>query len=241
MTNYASLASKITKVYEVSSFIIDPRQYFNYSLQIFDKVFTDYSLSSVFLAFNGGKDCTLLLDLLIRYINENPSKFNESEKASDLRIIYIQPQNPFDEVERFVDDCKTHYNVKIQKESGNIKTILESVCQDNLELKAVFMGSRRTDPYCENLKELQQTDPGWPPLLRVNPILDWVCADVWNYIRSESVPYCTLYDEGYTSLGDKTNTTRNPNLEVINAENGNVSYRPAYELSDDSKERAGRL
>lgn len=195
----------------------------------------------MFLSFNGGKDCTVLLDLLIRYINENPSKFKNDEKSSDLRIIYIQSANPFEDVDNFVEECKTHYNVKIQKESGNLKKILESVCQQNLELKAVIMGSRRTDPYCGDLEELQPTDSGWPPLLRVSPILDWNCADVWGYIKSENVPYCTLYDEGYTSLGDKTNTIKNPYLQVLNKEDGIVSYRPAFELLDDTKERAGRV
>jgi phosphoadenosine phosphosulfate reductase len=35
----------------------------------------------------------------------------------------------------------------------------------------------------------------------VNPIIDWEDKDVWNFIRSRNLPYCSLYDEGWTRLG----------------------------------------
>lgn len=35
----------------------------------------------------------------------------------------------------------------------------------------------------------------------VNPIIDWEDKDVWDFIRSENIPYCGLYDEGYERLG----------------------------------------
>jgi len=34
-----------------------------------------------------------------------------------------------------------------------------------------------------------------------NPILYWTDDDVWEYIRSRNLPYCKLYDEGFTRLG----------------------------------------
>ena len=35
----------------------------------------------------------------------------------------------------------------------------------------------------------------------VNPIIDWTDAEVWEFIRSEGIPYCCLYDEGWHRLG----------------------------------------
>ena len=35
----------------------------------------------------------------------------------------------------------------------------------------------------------------------VNPIIDWTDEDVWEFIYSYKVPYCSLYDEGCKRLG----------------------------------------
>ena len=35
----------------------------------------------------------------------------------------------------------------------------------------------------------------------LNPIINWEDEDVWEFIRKYNVPYCKLYDEGYSRLG----------------------------------------
>lgn len=86
------------------------------------------------------------------------------------------------------------------------------------------------------------TDANWPPLMRINPIVDWNCRQIWEYIYLYNVPYCTLYQKGYTSIGNKKNTKPNPYLRLIDCRTGSVvDYRPGHELLDnDELERAGR-
>lgn len=35
----------------------------------------------------------------------------------------------------------------------------------------------------------------------VNPIVEWSDKDVWDFIRGQSIPYCSLYECGYSRLG----------------------------------------
>lgn len=35
----------------------------------------------------------------------------------------------------------------------------------------------------------------------VNPIVDWTDEDVWEFLNSNGIKHCCLYDEGYTRLG----------------------------------------
>lgn len=73
--------------------------------------------------------------------------------------------------------------------------------------------------------------------MRVNPILDWTCENVWEFLLKNRVPYCCLYDQGYTSIGNMRNTRPNPNLEDTSNPG---TFLPAYQLLDDLLERSGR-
>lgn len=35
----------------------------------------------------------------------------------------------------------------------------------------------------------------------LNPIIDWETSEIWEFIKKYNIPYCKLYDEGYTRLG----------------------------------------
>lgn len=35
----------------------------------------------------------------------------------------------------------------------------------------------------------------------LNPIIDWTDGEVWEFIKEFNIPYCELYDEGYTRIG----------------------------------------
>lgn len=35
----------------------------------------------------------------------------------------------------------------------------------------------------------------------INPIIDWTDDDIWEFIHMEHLPYCSLYDDGFTRLG----------------------------------------
>ena len=75
---------------------------------------------------------------------------------------------------------------------------------------------RRGDPNAEGQDTFCPSDKEYPPFMRVNPILEWGYGDVWAFLRTTAVPYCSMYDQGYTSVGNVHNT--HPNRHVPNSE-----------------------
>jgi phosphoadenosine phosphosulfate reductase len=35
----------------------------------------------------------------------------------------------------------------------------------------------------------------------LNPIIDWLTEDVWEYLNTNNIPHCRLYDEGFSRIG----------------------------------------
>jgi len=200
-----------------------------HSLDIIKRALAEYKLEGVALSFNGGKDCCVLLHLLYLVLSKH-------YPFSQLKILYFSHPNSFPEVDNFVHKCVEIYGANIIFVTTPIMQALTEQVKEH-SMKAVFMGTRSTDPRCSTLKEFAPTDTqhGWPALTRVNPILHWCYEDVWKFLKELNVPYCELYDRGYTSIGATTDTIPNPALQT------GAGFDPAYKLSDGSKERAGRL
>lgn len=38
-------------------------------------------------------------------------------------------------------------------------------------------------------------------IVKINPLADWTIGQVWEYVRRHKIPYNSLYDQGYSSIG----------------------------------------
>ena len=47
----------------------------------------------------------------------------------------------------------------------------------------------------------QKTNLNGEPPIKINPLLDWSSKQVWDYIRTNKVPYNPLHDIGFRSIG----------------------------------------
>lgn len=200
---------------------------------VIQETLRQYSLDELCISFNGGKDCTVLLHLFYAAIQHT----SYCGIGAKINAIYIQCNSPFPQVENFIENTTQKYGLNLITRKGNIRKALEELKSTNPKIQAILMGTRRHDPFSDRLRSFSPTDRDWPEYMRINPILDWCHSDVWSVLRECQIDYCSLYDEGYTSLGSSHNTKPNPALKL---DDQGTKYKPAYLLEDDSLERAGR-
>ncbi|GAB0498576.1 hypothetical protein MMPV_009922 [Pyropia vietnamensis] len=208
------------------------------SLDVLGGALRLYGTGRLAIAFNGGKDATVILHLM-RAAVANHRRVVATEEASlptssPILSMYITDADAFDEVECFVRATAARYGIEAVDQAGGFKAGIEAFVRCR-GVAAFVLGTRRDDPHGGRMEHFEPSSAGWPPFMRVNAILDWSYADVWRFLRHWRLPYAGIYDRGYTSLGGVSNTAANPKLRRPDG-----GYEPAYCLDDARDERAGR-
>jgi len=205
----------------------------NNSITILNDCIKNYGIDCISLSFNGGKDACIILQLY-RYI-----LYKSNISFKDIRILYFSTPNEFKEIEEFMIKIKTLYELNYTKYDCPMKDGM--TLEVKRGIKCVIIGTRVGDPYTdEDTPYIQPSSNDWPKFIRINPIIKWSYKQVWSFLKGCNLPYCILYDEGYTSLGNNLNTVKNEALKQID-DNGNTYYLPAYLLQDEKLERNTRI
>lgn len=85
---------------------------------------------------------------------------------TQLTSIYIQTPHPFPEVTSFVASSSAHYHLDLVASSLPMKEAFTEYLNEHKEVKAIFVGTRRTDPHGGSLTFFDETDRGWPKFMR---------------------------------------------------------------------------
>lgn len=235
------------------------------ALNTLDHAYRLYGPSSVICSFNGGKDAVVILHL-VRAIH---AKYYNSTGETPIRprSVYFNNDNEFSEVTSFLEESVNAYDLDmVAFESGvGFAAGLDILVKNNyIQGSAVnvlpmafVLGTRESDPNAMGQDSFCPSSHWMPPFMRVNPVLNWNYGLVWHFLRLFKLPYCSLYDEGYTSLGTTKDTHPCPALEVNRGDGHDINqdgdstvgivssnlpkFWPAYMLVDWDQERAGRV
>lgn len=109
--------------------------------------------------------------------SSGPMPFPEKFQA-----VYIVSPHPFSEIDDFVVSSSAEYQLEVTRYELGMKQGLETYLADHPDIKAIFVGTRRTDPHGEKLTHFDPTDGGWPDFMRVHPVIDWHYGTLPNFL-----------------------------------------------------------
>jgi phosphoadenosine phosphosulfate reductase len=108
-----------------------------------------------------------------------------------------------------------------------MKTVAMNIFLEEKEVKALSTAIR-WDEQEARIAEDYFSPRADPDHTRIHPILHFKERDIWNTIHRYNIPFCSLYFQGYRSLGAKGSTIK-------------ISNIPAWEQDlENTTERAGR-
>ncbi|MBG0775583.1 MAG: phosphoadenosine phosphosulfate reductase family protein [Desulfovibrionaceae bacterium] len=181
------------------------------------------------VAWTGGKDSTVVLHLWRRVLagedgaGDGGARADSVDGACAPAALNLDTGHKFPEIVAFRDRLAVEWNVDlfVARPTGAaalpdypVARDVVACCRDlkilplaaalrELRVAALLTGVR-ADEHPERAARgwvERGRLPGGPRHVRVNPILEFTEMDVWAYHMQERLPYCTLYDRGYRSLG----------------------------------------
>jgi len=111
-----------------------------------------------------------------------------------------------------------------------MKTVVQNEFIEKLKIEALVTGIRWDEQEARSHESyVSPRGDDWTPRHdRIHPILHFTERDIWDFTLKYKIPYCSLYADGYRSLGAKGTSKK-------------LSEKPAWEQDMIAiKERAGR-
>lgn len=153
-----------------------------------------------YLAFSGGKDSVCIKALAdmagVKYdAHYNMTTIDPPDLVYFIRdyhkdVIMEKPERPFlvEMVKRGFPQRHRRWCCEYLKESsGGGRRVITGIrwAESNQRAK------RKSVEHCQKDKTK----------IYINPIIEWTDEDIWEFIRSNNIPYCKLYDEGWKRIG----------------------------------------
>ncbi len=182
--------------------------------QILEIVIAEFAANEIALASSFGAEDQVLLDM-VQKVNPQVEVFTldtgrlpqqtydlieKSQEKYGCSFTYMVPDaNELAELLHAKGPNSFRHSVENRKECCQIRKV-KPLRKKLSTLKVWICGLRQEQsPTRADIKPIEWDEANG--LIKINPLFDWSEEDVWNYIKSEDVPYSELHDLGYPSIG----------------------------------------
>lgn len=177
---------------------------------LLEEIYMEYGSKAVALAWTGGKDSTVALHLWRTVLARH-------EPQGKICALNLDTGVKFPEVLAFRDSLAREWGIAMRIATPQVSLKGYPVAKDSVrccaELKieplslavkemelAVLLTGIRRDEHPDRDRPVREKREK-PDCLMVHPILAFSEMDVWAYTIENGLPWCSLYGEGYRSLG----------------------------------------
>jgi len=154
-----------------------------------------------YVAFSGGKDSVVILDLVKRSGVKYDAHYNIT--GIDPPELYYFIRDNFPDVERHRPNTTIWKLVekKMMPPTRRVRYCCEYLKERGGVDRKVVTGVRWAESGRRSKRRIVEACFRNSHKFYVNPIIDWTDEDVWGYIKINKIKYCGLYDEGFKRLG----------------------------------------
>ncbi|MGA8843827.1 MAG: phosphoadenylyl-sulfate reductase [Nitrososphaeraceae archaeon] len=172
--------------------------------------------TSIALASSFGAEDVVIIDMMCdikgkktkvftldtgRLNQETYDLIEKIKERYEIEIIFLFPNK--DEVEAMLKESGPNLmykNVENRKYCCQVRKV-EPLGRALLDLNCWITGLRREQSVSRSNTKKIEIDTANNDILKLNPLADWTNEQVWEYIRTNEVPYNKLHDLGYPSIG----------------------------------------
>jgi len=207
----------------VKVFVENNKKHFEYmtteAMQYIQNISKDYDMMSRFVSFSGGKDSTVVSDLVVKalgttkvvhifgdttlefpFTQQYVSRFKEKNRLMPFFVAKNKDKNFYQLCEtigppsRLMRWCCTVFK------TGAITKQINTLFKNKKHI-LTYYGIRRSESTSRSKYERDSDSPKISIQRTISPIIDWYDVDIWLYLLTTKVDFNEAYCLGFTRVG----------------------------------------
>jgi len=154
-----------------------------------------------YLAFSGGKDSQCIYHLAVMSGVKFDAHYNVTTVDPPVLVKFIKSNYPDVKFDKPKLSMFQLISTKVMPPTRIVRYCCQHLKEDGGNGRIVVTGIRRAESTKRAGRKLFETCNKSKLKHYLHPIIDWGEDDVWEFIHSQKLEYCKLYDEGYKRIG----------------------------------------